>query len=582
MCGIAGIFHYHSAQLVDFTELNKINDHLRLRGPDDAGVWVNEIGNLGLAHRRLSIIDLSQNAKQPMQLVGESLWITFNGEIYNYQTLRDELAKQGHCFETHSDTEVILKLYQLHGENMLNQLRGMFSFAIWDEKNKTLFCARDPFGIKPFYFSDNGKSFRFASQVKALLAGESTDINQTPNPAGHVGFFLLGSVPEPDTLYEGIQSLSAGSYLILRQQGKRIQKQYYDIRSTFIRAENHVLNQNQMSLTDSLYDTTRHHLVSDVEVGIFLSAGIDSSTLTNVASEIALRPLQTMTLGFKEYQNTEKDEVSLSKLTADTFDTHQHIFFISAQEAQDQYANILTSMDQPSIDGINTYFVSQISSKTGLKVALSGLGADEIFSGYPHFSRIPRLIQYAKYFSVIGKTFRQLTQKILSAKHASLFEYSADCANAYFLSRALFMPWELEDFMDRNFLETGLSQLNLLTRFRQDIEGIQSIRFQISALELQWYMRNQLLRDTDWAGMAHSLEIRVPFVDVQFFENSTYLSAQHNFMKPDLANASHRKLPQKILNKKKTGFNIPVSTWFSKSKDIKPLAKMIYQHFSRA
>lgn len=567
MCGIAGIFNYHSDKKVSPDTLIKMNLHMQSRGPDGAGVWLNHQESVGLAHRRLSIIDLSQTANQPMQ--DESFCIVFNGEIYNYKALRDELIQKGFQFKTHGDTEVLLKLYQSRGVEMLQVLRGMFAFAIWDEKNQTLFCARDPFGIKPFYFSDDGYAFQFASQVKTLLPY----VNQALSNAGQVGFYLLGSVPEPHTLYENIHALPAGSYCLIAKNKKRIQKEYYSIRSAFIDAENNV-NTSSSSLTESLYDTVRHHMVSDVDVGVFLSAGIDSSTLVNVASEIAAPP-KTMTLGFSEYKGTDKDEVPLAELIAQQFKTQHQTQWLSEEFAQSQREKIFSHMDQPSIDGINTYFVSMLAGQLGMKVALSGLGADELFAGYAHFSLIPKAMRVAKPFSWFGKPFRYCMKGRVHPKKASLLEYGFDVPHAYILARGLFLPWELENVLDREVIKKGMAELNLFERLKQDCAGIQSVRFQISALELQWYMRNQLLRDSDWASMAHSLEIRVPFVDVRFFERVIQLMAQKSLSKNDLAMAPHKKLPDEILYRKKTGFNIPVAKWFAGTNDMRSFAKMI-------
>lgn len=567
MCGIAGIFEYKQEHAVNIDELTRISNHMRSRGPDGEGLWINQHKTVGFAHRRLSIIDLSDQASQPMHDLASQLSIVFNGEIYNYKKLRDELIAQGFIFKTHSDTEVLLKLYEKYRTEMLSKLRGMFAFAIWDEKNQTLFCARDPFGIKPFYFSDNGKTVRFASQVKALLASQSIDA--TLNPAGLVGFFLLGSVPEPHTLYQNIQSLDAGSYLLIHHN-KIIQKKYYSIKDAFIRAENSCA---KISLTENLYDTVQHHLIADVQVSVFLSAGIDSATIANIVSEIAPSPT-TITLGFSEYQNTEKNEVPFAETIAKHFHTHQKTVWISKDDAMHEREKIFHHMDQPSIDGINTYFVSLAAAQQGLKVALSGLGADELFAGYLHFSRISTLLKYAKPFSPIGKLFRAVSQKILTAKKASLLEYANNVPSLYFLTRAILMPWELENFLDKDLIQIGLEKLNLLSRLQEDIAGIQSIRFQISALEIQWYMRNQLLRDSDWAGMAHSLEIRVPFVDVSFFE--AVIAAQ-TLTKKDLAMAAKRPLPPSVLHRKKTGFNIPVSTWYAGA-DRTQWIKTVYEY----
>ena len=566
MCGICGVFHYQKNNRVDRAELQRMNDSMRSRGPDGEGIWINSDNALGFAHRRLSIIDLSSDAAQPMH--DGDFTITYNGEIYNYKNLRDDLLTQGVQFKTHSDTEVILKLYQLHGTAMLRKLRGMFAFAIWDNKKKILFCARDHFGIKPFYFSDNGNSIRFASRVKTLLT--VNQINTEQSAAGTVGFYLLGSVPEPYTLYKGIESLPAGHYLIAEENKKPIIQSFYSIKSAFIEAENNPVK--DFSLTEQLYDTVKHHLIADVDVGVFLSAGIDSATLANVASELTKKKLHTVTLGFSEYKNTEKDETVLASEIAKLFQTDHQNKWIDESFAKNHFQNIKEAMDQPSIDGINTYFVSLIAHQTGLKVALSGLGADELLAGYPLFSRIPALLKYSKPISwlpCLPTYFRRLSSRQLTPKQASILEYSGDMAHAYFISRATMLPWELETVLDADIIREGMRELNLFERLKNDCAGIRSARFQISALEMQWYMRNQLLRDSDWASMASSLELRVPFVDVVFFENCIRALAYQSFGKKELARAPHRQLPEKIINRKKTGFNIPVTKWFSHNQNMK-------------
>src|SRR3990167_8817429 len=337
-------------------------------------------------------------------------------------------------------------------------------------------------------------------------------------------------------------------------------KQFYSVKTTFIEAEQNPLR--HFSLSEQLYDTVKHHLVADVDVGVFLSAGIDSSVLTSAASELTNKKLHTVTLGFEEYKNSEKDETILASEIAKLFHTDHHNTWIDKSFAKTHFEKIIHGMDQPSIDGINTYFVSLITKQTGLKVALSGLGADELFAGYPLFSRIPQLLTYTKPFSWFPRLptyFRRLSKNQLTPKQASILEYSGDMAHAYFISRAVMLPWELENYLDVDIIKMGMRELNLFDRLKQDCAGIQSQRFQISALEMQWYMRNQLLRDSDWASMANSLELRVPFVDVPFFENVTRAIAHQTIGKKELARAPHRPLPDNIINRKKTGFNIPVT-----------------------
>ncbi|HEX22442.1 MAG TPA: asparagine synthase (glutamine-hydrolyzing), partial [Chromatiales bacterium] len=300
MCGIASVFAYHrGAPPVEREELMRMRDSMAARGPDGEGLWVSDPGEIGLAHRRLSIIDLTDTAHQPMAIADGRYRIIFNGEIYNYQALRRDLEGEGCRFHSTSDTEVLLQLYAKRGPNMVHALRGMFAFTIWDKARRGLFLARDPFGIKPLYMHDDGKTFRCASQVKALLAGGG--IGKEVEPAGHVGFFLWGSVPEPYTLYRDIFAMPAGHTLWVDENGPRAPQAFFDVADALAHAaeestQEPVANALQAALRDSL----RHHLIADVPVGAFLSSGVDSGTLVALASEQTPHT-NAITLGFKEY-----------------------------------------------------------------------------------------------------------------------------------------------------------------------------------------------------------------------------------------------------------------------------------------
>ncbi|MEJ2673417.1 MAG: asparagine synthetase B, partial [Deltaproteobacteria bacterium] len=271
MCGIVGILAYDSsAPPVDREEAWRIREAMSSRGPDGAGLWISPDERVALAHRRLSIIDLSEAGAQPMGSPDQSVWVVFNGEIYNYRELRDNLETRGHRFRSHSDTEVLLHLYQEYGSKMIGQLRGMYAFAIWDDANKSLLLGRDPFGIKPLYYADDGKTLRFASQVKALQAGGA--VASEPEPAGHAGFFLWGYVPEPYTLFRGVRALPAGSILIKGLQEKAKVQNFCaiheEIEKAYSTGENTETNRNaiQYELKQALEDSIRHHLVADVPV----------------------------------------------------------------------------------------------------------------------------------------------------------------------------------------------------------------------------------------------------------------------------------------------------------------------------
>ncbi len=575
MCGIAGIFAYRiESSPVDRAELLRIQEHMAARGPDGAGEWLSPAGGVGLAHRRLAIIDLSEAGAQPMRDPTTGNVIVFNGEIYNYRELRRDLEARGVTFRTQSDTEVLLKLYAAHGTAMLPRLRGMFAFGLWDAQRQGLLLARDPFGIKPLYYADDGRTLHFASQVKALLA--SGGVDTTPDPAGHVGFFLWGHVPEPFTLYRAIQALPAGSALWVGRDGARrshvffnLGRELRDATSLAVPPPKSVVEAHER-LRDALLDSVRHHLVADVPVGVFLSSGIDSATVAALAAEAASTPLEALTLGFREYQGTPLDETPLAAEVARRYGLRHTVRWITKDDFISALEPLLEAMDQPSINGVNTYFVARAARETGWKVALSGLGGDEFFGGYPSFDEIPRAVRALRPLAMLpglGRLARMAASPMirtagLSPKWAGLVEYGGTWPGAYLLRRALYMPFELAGLFDREFVREGLERLEPLAALGRTIDGLPSDRLRVMALEATWYMRNQLLRDTDWASMAHGLEVRVPLVDVELFRTVAQLCrAGLPPGKRELGTAPQPALPETVLARPKTGFSVPVREW---------------------
>ena len=596
MCGIAGICAYRKgAPPVVESELLRMRDAMHARGPDEAGHWVADDRAVALGHRRLSIIDLSNAAHQPMSVEGGRFRIVFNGEIYNYKLLREHLEQRGRRFCSESDTEVLLHMYAEYGPEMVRRLRGMFAFAIWDETRRGLFLARDPFGIKPLYFHDDGETLRFASQVKALLAGGGIDAQI--EPAGHVGFFLWGSVPEPFTLYRGLRALPAGHTLWVGANGAGRMSRYFDImeelRKATAEADGRLEGEPREILADALRDTVRHHLVADVPVGVFLSAGIDSGAMTALASE-EVDDLRAVTLGFREYQGTEQDEVPLARKVASTYGCRHHVVCIECRDFVDELPRILAAMDQPSTDGVNTYFVARVAREAGLKVALSGLGGDEFLGGYPSFRQIPRLVALSRFPAEIpglGRMFRiisaPLLRRMTSPKYAGLLEYGGTYGGAYLLRRGLFMPWELPELLDPDLVREGWGELQPLLQMEHLIEKVPTAHARISVLEMTQYMRNTLLRDADWAGMAHSLEIRVPLVDVELFRAMAPHLVKGSGIpsKVDLAHAPQTPLPSEVTERRKTGFSVPVREWLftssgnggAASRGLRGWARFVYE-----
>lgn len=571
MCGLATIFTYSNSVVpLEFGELDSMSDVMYSRGPDMGGVWLSDRGNIGMVHRRLAIIDLSDAGKQPMHDSSNRYVIVFNGEIYNYKELKTKLIQRGSRFNSDTDTEVLLELYKNFGSKMVTMLRGMFSFIIYDKGNDTIFAARDPFGIKPLYFSDDGNCIRFASQVKALL---ECNISQDFEPAGHVGFYLLGSVPEPYTLYKSIRALPPGNSMTVTRNGVRKVSGFF-VLSEFIKdqfekeAECKDLNG---IIKKSMLDSLQHHLISDVNVGFFLSSGKDSSVLAALAKEIGYN-VNAITLGFEEYKGTSSDETVLASEIARQYNMPHSIYWVEKKDFIDEREKLFKAMDQPSIDGINTYFVSKVAAEAGLKVSISGLGGDEFLGGYPGFSQIPSLVNNIKKFKFLGSFFRKISSplvgKITSPKYSSIFEYGSDIHKAYFLRRGLFMPWELYKIFDKEFVDEGLNELRIFDKMAETIQGVQDPFWEISVLEASWYMRNQLLRDTDWASMAHSLEVRVPLIDLEWLKSLIrYSKTNKKFGKDDFALLPNIRLPEDILHRKKTGFSIPVREWMMGDKN---------------
>ncbi len=575
MCGIAAIFAYHSdAPPVDPGALERIQNSMIPRGPDGGSRWVAGDGRVGLAHRRLSIIDLSDAASQPMTSSDGRYVISYNGEIYNYRELRQELVDQGVKFQSESDTEVIIELYRRDGAMVVDSLRGMFGFAIWDNREQGLFLARDPYGIKPVYIADDGRCFRAASQVKALLAGG--DIDMTPDPAGHAGYFLFGAVPEPATLYRGIKALPAGHTMWIDSSGSCKANAYFDIGAELCRGQAEALDMGPMKdgeLREALVDSISHHLVADVPVGVFLSAGLDSATMAALAAATSTSRLKTLTLGFDEYAGTEDDEAPLAERVAAQIGADHKTVRIDSRSFADEYDRFLAAMDQPSTDGINTYFVAKAASDAGLKVALSGVGGDELFGGYSTFAEVPRLVRALaplRHAPVLGRALRVVSAPMFkhftSPKYAGLLEYGTSHGDAYLLRRALYMPWELPNVLDPDLARAGWAEIAPRIRLADHVKDGRPVssRARISTLESAWYMRNQLLRDADWAGMAHSLEIRTPLVDAALLRRlAPWIAGSHPPGKQDMAATPGTPLPAAVLNRAKTGFTVPIRSWLA-------------------
>lgn len=404
MCGIAGILSTTSMESIA-TSIRGAQTALSHRGPDDQGIYLTPDRKTALTHTRLSILDLTSAGHQPMSIEDGRYWITFNGEIYNFLELRQQLETEGEKFYSHTDTEVILRLYQRKGKEFVKNLRGMFAFAIWDNQEKTCFLARDPLGIKPLYFAKIGKTFIFASELKAILATQQISIQL--NPEALYQYFCWGTVPEPLTLIQAIEQVPAGNCLIWKN-GETTQQCYWY--PDFTPQSSLTPQDSKEIVRQALIDSVKHHFISDVPVGIFLSGGLDSTTLLALAFQTQSESLQTYSIVFED---ESFNEGAIAAQTAKHFQTQHHEYCLTPELGQTIFQQYLDSLDQPTIDGFNTFTVAQLAANNGTKVVLSGLGGDELFGGYGSFSVIPKMLRWRSHLQAFTP-ISQLFGKILS------------------------------------------------------------------------------------------------------------------------------------------------------------------------
>ena len=576
MCGLNGVFAYRAAaSLPNERELLRVRDAMSARGPDGAGAWWTSDRRCGLGHRRLSIIDPTNRAAQPMVSQDGHYVITFNGEIYNFAALRAELVEQGAQFRTDSDTEVLLHLYARLGPDMLPRLRGMFALAIWDDLRCGLFLARDPYGIKPLYVCDDGWTFRFASQVKALIAGGA--VSRDPEPAGIVGFHLLGSVPEPFTLYRSIRGLPAGSWQWVGRAGPEPPRPYASLAAILAKGAETPAPAGELQdrIRSAARDSVAAHLVADVEVGAFLSAGVDSGSLLGLMGDCGCSNVQAITLAFEEHRGTPEDEAPLAGKIAARYGARHCVRRVGHREFAEDLPAIFEAMDQPSIDGVNTWFVSKAAKEAGLKVAIAGIGGDELLAGYPSFVDLPRwrrrwgLLAMVPGIGGLGRLMLQTFAPGLvreNPKAASFLEYAGRWPGGYLLRRGIHLPHELMRLMDPDLARLGLRRLGLMDRLNEAIRPDPASDVgRVCALESSCYLRNQLLRDADWAGMAHSLEIRTPLTDIALLTTLAPVISrlQLGMGKAALAQAPSTPLPAEVTDRAKTGFTVPTGVWMA-------------------
>jgi asparagine synthase (glutamine-hydrolysing) len=507
-----------------------------------------------------------------MQDAASGNWIVYNGEIYNFRELRKELENVGVEFKSHSDTEVILAAYRIWGESCLMRLSGMFAFGLWDATRKRLILARDPMGIKPLYYFQSGDRFIFASEVRTLLG--TGLVPRKPDPTGVLSFLEFGSVYEPWTMIEGVKEVPAGH--VLTVDGKSVStREYWSPFESSMSSRAAAGNGNgaesiKNRLPTILRDAVLSHLVSDVPVGVFLSGGIDSSALVAVLSQNGIRA-STFSLVFAE---EEFNEGQFSREVARRFGADHHEIPVSQQDALASLPAALCAMDQPTIDGINTFLVSAKTRAAGVKVALTGLGADEMFAGYSNFRRVPRMESFATKFSRLPKEARQPISAAVAAfagtgdrsrKLAELAAGGESVVHPYFLARMLFRESERRALFSSPHSEA--SQQSLGGTLLESMEASRSLDpvNRVSYFESKFYMRNTLLRDSDFMSMAHGLELRVPFLDTALVEACFRIPGREKLKghspKSLLLSSLGVELPSEVVNRPKRGFTLPFERW---------------------
>ena len=568
MCGIGGAL----AQRVLLPGLlQRLAPALAHRGPDGAGseiiAFSGEEGRaLGLVHRRLAVIDPTDTGHQPMRDSATGNWISFNGEIYNFRVLRRRLQGLGHAFTTASDTEVVLKAYAEWGEDCLQELRGMFAFALWDQVTQRLLLAVDRFGIKPLYYFRGDGMLLFASEVRALLATEQ--IPRRLDPAGLASYLAFGSVQAPCAIVRGIHCMRPGTYAVV-EPGGEIERAGSYWAPNFARS-GEAASGRADDLRELLQEAVDLHLVSDVPIALFLSGGIDSSSLVALAARNSA--LQTFSVVFPE---TDFSEAPYSRLIARRYATEHHEINLDDDACLDLIPDALVAMDQPTADGINVWAISRVVSQAGFKVVLSGQGGDEILTGYSIYHQAQVYMRWQPLIHLMPASLRRVLGDILRRgsgrehsgnKLADLLQASDKTAlSAHLILRALFLRGVRDKIAPRcaGQLADGLPEEVAveLRRWGADLDPVN----RVSLYEMRTYLANTLLRDSDVMGMAHGLEIRVPFLDHGLVERVAAISGRYKYgvhrPKPLLLDAMGDLLPGEIAYRAKKGFTFPWEYW---------------------
>jgi asparagine synthase (glutamine-hydrolysing) len=567
MCGIAGVRYFDGREPSERL-LRRMSDCIVHRGPDDEGVWIGD--GTGLSFRRLSIIDLAEG-RQPLSNEDETVWIVFNGEIYNYLELREQLQARGHRFKTRTDTEVIVHLYEEYGEACVDRLRGMFGFVIWDRRNRTLFGARDPFGIKPFYYIADGEKFAFASEIKSLLTLDV--VRREVDLASLANYLTFQYVPDPDTMFKGIRKLPPAHTVTIDGNGRTRIRRYWDPMFEPVRRP---IGEFIEQIREKLKDSVKHHMQSDVNRGCFLSSGIDSTAIATLMREI--EPIKTFSVGFDGPNN----ETLIAADTARAIGTDHHARVITEDDYFASLPRAVWHQDEPVADpsAIALYHVAKLA-REHVTVVLSGEGADELFGGY----RIYREPQALRALSWLPEPVRgwvhRGARRLPDAFRGKNYVLRATTPlERRFLGNAkIFGEADKAALLaaDPAELHGDRGPWAIAAPYYDKTKHLDPVT-RMQYIDLNLWMPGDILMKADKMTMAHSLELRVPFLDRELFELVRTIPAEYRIAggttKYVLRKAMEGIVPDFILNRPKLGFPVPIRDWLKGARGLQILEEM--------
>ena len=590
MCGIAGVYHFQNSKTTNEKIVVKMRDTLIHRGPDSAGFYISKDEKVGLGHRRLAIIDLSPAGHQPMANEDKTVWIVFNGEIYNFQELKSELIKKKHRFLSKSDTEVIIHAYEEYGFDCVKKFNGMFAFALWDKKKKILFAARDHLGIKPFYYAIQNGAFYFGSEIKAILAHSDFKKELEENNVSH--YLTFSCMPSPYTLFKNIRKLAPAHFIIISENGEVREEEYWNPTNAPKQKEagEFYIDEIRKILRDSI----KSQMVSDVPFGCFLSGGIDSSTNAALMSEAMGRPVETFSVGSKDFQ--KYNEFQYSRQMAKFLKTKPHELLTDDSHLQEflkQYAHFA---DDPNGDQVCVplFWLSKFTRKNGVIVIQIGEGSDEIFSGYNTYLKAANLHQYAWQWL---EKLPDFSKKILFDSSRFLKHPRFDFYKEYLLrlknnqepfwgNAIAFGDFQKEKLLTAQFKnKLSESSYSIIKNYYNEIKEFDNeadFLKRLTYLEIKHRLPELLLMRADKMTMAHSIEARVPFLDKRLvelaFQIPTNIKTKNNEPKYILKKSVEGIIPSEIIWRKKQGFATSMSEWLKpNSATSKQLTDIIFK-----